>query len=100
MSLALDKDSKLPAAKVFPAHAGDAHSGHGNRTERLCVLKSLLSPSGPILRLVYEEEGQDLVEYAFIMALVALGALATISGLAGKLKNALGVVGSNLVSAT
>ncbi len=100
MSLAPDKKMKLPAAKVIPAYADETRP-----LERDCAVnrRSQRFPlwhTGLVLRLLYEETGQDLVEYAFIMALVGLGAIAAISGLAGKLKNALNIIGSNLLSAT
>jgi Flp pilus assembly pilin Flp len=100
LSLATDKKMKFPAAKVFPAHAGDPHSPHRSPAVKPSARISLLTRSGPMLRLLYEESGQDLVEYAFILALVGLGAVAALSGLAGSLKNVLNAVSSNLISAT
>ncbi len=51
-------------------------------------------------RLLREEDGQDLIEYAFILALVGLGALASVSGLAGKLRTAFAAIGNAVTSAT
>jgi pilus assembly protein Flp/PilA len=42
--------------------------------------------------LVSSEEGQDLVEYALVVALVALGAVASMKGLAHAISNAFGSI--------
>ena len=53
-----------------------------------------------LLRLLREEEGQDLVEYALLVAAIALGLIAAIQGIAQALSSiytsittALGTVG-------
>ena len=43
-----------------------------------------------------EEEGQDLVEYALIIALIALGCTAGLNGLATAIKAAFTSIGGNL----
>jgi pilus assembly protein Flp/PilA len=48
--------------------------------------------------LVNEECGQDLIEYALVMCMIALGATAAISGLAGTIRTALGTVGAKLTN--
>ena len=48
--------------------------------------------------LLSQDEGQDLVEYALVIALVALGATAGMKTLASYLNNAFSNVGSNLNS--
>jgi pilus assembly protein Flp/PilA len=53
-------------------------------------MKSLLK------RLWSEEEGQDLVEYALLVALLALGAVAGMKGLATQINTAFNKVGNNL----
>ena len=40
--------------------------------------------------LMSREEGQDLVEYALVVALIALGAVASMKGLAHAISNAFG----------
>ena len=40
-----------------------------------------------VLRLLKEEEGQDLVEYALLVAAIALGLVAAVQGLANGLKS-------------
>ena len=53
------------------------------------LLKSLLT----------EESGQDLIEYALVAALVGLGSVAAMSGLANSIGNAFNGVGTALTSA-
>jgi pilus assembly protein Flp/PilA len=51
-------------------------------------------------RLWREEEGQDLVEYALLVALVALGAIVGMNSLATKINSAFSTLGTDLTSAT
>ena len=48
--------------------------------------------------LMIAEEGQDLVEYAEIVALIALGSTAVLQSLAGGMNNAFINISSTLVS--
>jgi pilus assembly protein Flp/PilA len=50
-------------------------------------------------RLVKEDSGQDLIEYALVAALVGLGSVAAISGLTNSLQNTFNAIGSGLSSA-
>jgi Flp pilus assembly pilin Flp len=43
-----------------------------------------------IVRLWKEEEGQDLTEYALLLALISVVMVATIQGLAGAIQTAIG----------
>jgi pilus assembly protein Flp/PilA len=45
-----------------------------------------------------DESGQDLIEYALVAGLIALGAIAAMTGLSGKIGNAFNTVGNNLTS--
>jgi pilus assembly protein Flp/PilA len=45
---------------------------------------------------IQDESGQDLVEYALVVALIALGATASISSLASSFSTAFSSVGSKL----
>ena len=45
-----------------------------------------------------DESGQDLIEYALVAALIALGAIAAMTGLSGKIGTAFNTVGDNLSS--
>jgi len=46
--------------------------------------------------LICDESGQDLVEYALVVALIALGATASISSLAGSFSTAFSSIGGKL----
>lgn len=50
-------------------------------------------------RLVQEESGQDLIEYALVAALIALGAIAGMGVLANDVNSAFDAVGSKVTSA-
>jgi pilus assembly protein Flp/PilA len=43
-----------------------------------------------------QEDGQDLIEYALLVALIALGAIAGMTGLAGKINNGFNTIGTTL----
>jgi pilus assembly protein Flp/PilA len=51
-------------------------------------------------RLWHEEEGQDLIEYALLVALVALAAIVGMNSLATAINNEFIALGSSLTSAT
>ena len=55
-------------------------------------LKSIVSG------LIADESGQDLIEYALVAALIALGATAAMNTLASTISTAFGTVGSKLTS--
>lgn len=46
-----------------------------------------------------DESGQDLIEYALVAGLIGLGAVVAMTGLSGKIGNALGSVGNSLTNA-
>ena len=46
--------------------------------------------------LLMSEEGQDLIEYALVVALIAFGATAGMSGLATKINQAFNGIGTTL----
>lgn len=50
-------------------------------------------------RLWKEEEGQDLIEYALLAALIALAAVVTMQALASDINSVFGAVGTDLSSA-
>ena len=50
-------------------------------------------------RLLHDESGQDLIEYALVAALIALGATAAMTTLAGTISSAFGTIGTKLSSA-
>ena len=49
-----------------------------------------------ILRLCKEENGQDLVEYTLLGALIAVACVATMSSLAGAIQTAFGTISAAL----
>jgi pilus assembly protein Flp/PilA len=49
--------------------------------------------------LAHDESGQDLIEYALVAALVALGAVASMRGLGNKIASAFGSVTDSLSTA-
>jgi pilus assembly protein Flp/PilA len=48
---------------------------------------------------MHDESGQDLIEYALVAAIIALGATAAMSSLAGSINTAFSKIGSSLTSA-
>jgi len=46
--------------------------------------------------LLHEESGQDLIEYALIAALIALGTIVAMGGLANQISNEFNSVGNSL----
>jgi pilus assembly protein Flp/PilA len=52
-----------------------------------------------LIALVQDESGQDLIEYALVSALIALGAVASMRTLATTIGTAFGSVGTQLSSA-
>ena len=50
-------------------------------------------------KLIAEDSGQDLIEYALVAALVGLGAIAAITGLKNSISNSFNSVGSGLTNA-
>jgi pilus assembly protein Flp/PilA len=49
--------------------------------------------------LLRREDGQDLVEYALVVALIAFGAVAAMQGLATEINSAFNVISSDLGTA-
>jgi pilus assembly protein Flp/PilA len=58
-----------------------------------------LKLQGVILPLLENDEGQDLVEYALVVALIAFGAVAGMGSLASELNTAFNTLSSDLSSA-
>lgn len=52
-----------------------------------------------LMNLLREESGQDLIEYALVSALIALGAVASMKTLATTIGSAFTSVGTKLTSA-
>jgi pilus assembly protein Flp/PilA len=61
--------------------------------------KLLLKVHFKICALMTGDEGQDLVEYALVVALIAFGAVAAMQGLATEINTAFNVISSDLGTA-
>jgi pilus assembly protein Flp/PilA len=57
------------------------------------------NPKRLISAFMADESGQDLIEYALVAALIALGATAAMSSLSGSISTAFSKIGSSLTSA-
>jgi pilus assembly protein Flp/PilA len=64
------------------------------------LLKTYLFAAEAVRRFLNEETGQDLVEYALVVALIALGATASMSSLATSFSTAFSSVGSKVSTYT
>jgi len=53
-----------------------------------------------VLRFINDTEGQDLIEYALLAALVALGAVAGMTALAGGINSKFSAVSTSLSNAS
>ena len=51
-------------------------------------------------RLAEDEAGQDLIEYALVTALIALGAVSALKGIKNAIGNTFNDVGNQLTNAT
>lgn len=60
------------------------------------MLKLFINMKLALTRLVENEEGQGLTEYALILALIAIVAIVALQFLGGKVNDALSTVGSSL----
>jgi pilus assembly protein Flp/PilA len=54
---------------------------------------------GNLSNLLHDESGQDLIEYALVAAIIALGATAAMGVLATNISTAFSTVGAKLASA-
>jgi pilus assembly protein Flp/PilA len=52
-----------------------------------------------LMRLIAEDSGQDLIEYALVAALVGIGAAGAMKGLSNSIKNSFNGVGTALTNA-
>jgi pilus assembly protein Flp/PilA len=58
----------------------------------------ILKVSSELKSLLRREEGQDLVEYALVVAMIAFGAVAAMKGLGSEINTAFKTISSNLAS--
>ena len=52
-----------------------------------------------VRRLLHDESGQDIIEYALVAALVGLSAVISLHGLSNKIGNTFNSIGSGLTNA-
>ncbi len=57
------------------------------------------SMQNALVRLVTEEDGQNLIEYALIAGIIALGAIVAMTGLKTQIVNAFTSIGNQLANA-
>jgi pilus assembly protein Flp/PilA len=70
-------------------------------TRRMAMKKFTLinSPKSILSAFVRDESGQDLIEYALVAAIIALGATAAMTTLAGSITSAFTKIGTSLTNA-
>ena len=61
-------------------------------------MKDKLFKLSIMLQILKDEDGQDLIEYALVVALIALAATAGMGTLANDITNALAIIGSPVFS--
>src|SRR5258707_14119179 len=74
--------------------AGDQNKYLKRRTQ----MKDKLFKLSIMLQILKDENGQDLIEYALVVALIAFAATAGMGTLANDITNALAIIGSPLTS--
>ena len=62
-------------------------------------MKDLLFKTYVKAQLLKEDHGQDLIEYALVVALIAFAAIAGMNSVAGNINNAFIKIGTKLTSA-
>ena len=63
-------------------------------------MNNLILKCSAMFAILKEEHGQDLVEYGLVLALVALGAVASMQSLAGAINNAFSSIGNKMSTYT
>ena len=61
--------------------------------------KLINNPKSILSRFLRDESGQDLIEYALVAAIIALGATTAMSSLASAISGAFTKIGTSLTSA-
>lgn len=67
--------------------------------EEFTMKDKLLMLSIKLRTLLSDEEGQDLIEYALVVALIAFGAVAAMTALSSDINTAFSDIGTKLTSA-
>jgi pilus assembly protein Flp/PilA len=90
----MDGESAIfPCEMVIPRRASSRYETAVMKKEflRSCIRLQYLTQT-----LIRDERGQDLIEYALLVGLLAMGATASISTLAGSFSTAFSKIGSKL----
>jgi len=86
---------------VLPESADTVTGGIELRDESGMNTNHTRAPAGSLtFRLLHEESGQDLIEYALICCFVALGAVASMKSLVTAILAVVSSLGSTLTTAT
>ena len=62
-------------------------------------MKDRLLKLSVMLQILKDENGQDLIEYALVVAMIAFAATSTMATLAGQINGAFGSIGNKLTAA-
>jgi pilus assembly protein Flp/PilA len=57
------------------------------------------SPAPCVRSLIHSEEGQDLIEYALVAAIIGLGTIAGVNGVGNKVVSFITFIGNGLTAA-
>lgn len=63
------------------------------------ILETLVKIRVRAVAILEDEQGQDLIEYALVVALIAFAAVAGMNTVAGKINDAFSTIGSKITSA-
>jgi pilus assembly protein Flp/PilA len=88
-----------PSREFFGRASAEFNSGRRSKDAPMTALQGGKVMKTLFRRLWQEEEGQDLVEYALLVVLIALGAIAAMKSLANAISDAFSNAGANLTSA-
>ncbi len=66
----------------------------------ICTAEDLTDSPAPCIRsLVQDEDGQDLIEYALVAAIIGLGTIAGVNGVGNKVVSFITFIGNGLTAA-
>jgi pilus assembly protein Flp/PilA len=84
---------------VLTSHAKPGTSGKLLYLEEIEMKEALLKLSANLQTLMLAEEGQDLIEYALVVSLIAFAAVTAMGTLATQINAAFVTIGTNLNTA-
>jgi pilus assembly protein Flp/PilA len=107
LPMALQIDLQFPLKLYGRTPIYPLSSNHQKRPQTLTGILDPFELSGDIMfqalitstaRLLHDDSGQDLIEYALLAALLGLGAVLAMNGLSTKVSTAFSTVGTQLTS--